>query len=129
MGAADSGARTAGVTAARAWSRRQRRPGPFDLGVDTQSELRHLTATAPAGVVTISKHSAATPRLISSHPPRPWKGLGKAGRLPSAAAEVNTTAAGLGLPELRGSTDICSAQHSWYQYRRLWGRQRQTAEQ
>ena len=39
-----------------------------------------------------------SPKLISSHPPRPWKGLGKAGRLPSAAVGVNTTAAELGLP-------------------------------
>ena len=50
------------------------------------------------------KHGAATPRLISSHPPRPWKGLGKAGRLPSAAAGVNTTAAVLGLPEYQRIT-------------------------
>ena len=83
-----SSAHSAGVTAAQVWSHTQRQPEPFDLSVDTHSELRHFSRQRTAVVDVNSKHGAATPRLISSHPPRPWKGLGKAGRLPSATAEV-----------------------------------------
>ena len=64
--------------------------------------------------------------LIPSPPP--MEGLGKAGRLPSAAAGVNTTAAVLGLPEYQRITihGVLALHGSVLM---LWGRQRQLAWQ
>ena len=77
---------------------------PFDLEVDAHSELRYGRRQQTAGVdVTQEAWCNHTQTDLIPSPP-PMEGLGKAGRLPSAAAGVNTTAAVLGLPEYQRIT-------------------------
>ena len=82
---------------------------PFRLGCGYTQQAEHFRQQQTAVVDIIGKHSGATPRLISSHPPRPWKGLGKAGRLPSTAAEVKRLQQCWGCQSIGDSAGICSA--------------------
>ena len=57
------------------------------------------------------------------------EGLGKTGRLPSAAAGVKRLQQCWGCQSIGILLVSVVRKHSWYQYRWLWGRQRQLAQQ